>query len=248
MERHTDMTKENNKINKIPGKKYVLIFTMPVILLILLISATGAWFVLSRNARVDLFDGKISEWDLVVSDTPGGPPITDGQNIKLNYTDFTNVSKGVMAPGTYGTINLYIRTSTNVVTDYAVYIDRTGLKLDAYSGTSLTPEEIERQKEANSRMLQEHFRFYLDSDFTREVNMSEPITGTLAPGHEDKITIYWYWLYDGENNIPEDLADEEEIEAFLRQWDLYDCFISDHSDRLSGDIEIHVTATQQIPN
>ncbi len=241
------MANKFDKIKKVFNIKNTMTLIAPVIMLILLITATGAWFVLSRNAGVNLFSGKVSQWDLVVSDTPGGEPISDGDTLTIGFAEFTNVTSKVMAPGTYGTIDFYIRTTTSVTTDYAVFIDKSGLKFNAYSEDAGTDAKIQEELAANSEMLQKHIRFYMDEDFTKEVNMTEPLTGSIAPNSEDKVTIYWYWLYDGTGNVPSELTDEADIQQFLTQWDMDDCFISDNQDKLEGNIDIHVTASQQKP-
>lgn len=241
------MANKFNKIKKVFNSKNTMIIIAPIIMLILLITATGAWFVLSRNAGVDLFSGKVSQWDLVVSDTPGGEPISDGDTLEISFAEFTNVTSKVMAPGTYGTVDFYIRTTTDATTDYSVYIDKSGLMLNAYSDDADTSAKIQEEIAANSEMLQNHIRFYMDEDLTREVNMTEPFTGSIAPNSEDKVTIYWYWLYDGTDNVPSELTDEADIQQFLTQWDMDDCFISDNQDKLVGNIEIHVAASQQEP-
>lgn len=241
------MANKFDRIKKIFNIKNTMIIIAPVIMLILLITATGAWFVLSRNAGVDIFSGKVSEWDLVISDTPGGEQLADGDMLEIGFKEFTNVSSKVMAPGTYGTIDLYIRTTTSVTTDYAVYIDKSGLEFNAYSDNAVTNAEIQAEIADNTAMLQNHIKFYMDEDLTKEVNMTEPLKGTLKPNSEDKVTIYWYWVYDGTDYVPSELTDEADIQQFLLDWDLDDCFISDNQDKLEGTIEIHVAASQQEP-
>ena len=235
------------KIKNIINSKNAMIIISAVIMLILLISATIAWFVLSRDARIDLFSNKISEWDFVVSDTPGGPPISEDTVLKFNVDEFINVTSGVMAPGTSGSIDLYLRTSTDVVTEYALFLDNAGLRLDAYSDNATTDEEIQAEKDANSEMLRNHIRFYQDAEHTKELSMTEPIKGELKPNEEVKVSIYWYWLYDGNEAISSEMIDEDESQAVLRKWDLNDNFISDNLDKISGTIDISVFATQQRP-
>ena len=96
-------------------------------------------------------------------------------------------------------------------------------------------------------MLQNHIRFYQDAEHTIELSMTSPIKGELKANEEVKVSIYWYWLYDGNEAIPEDLTDEDEIQSFLKQWDLDDNFISNNSDKLSGAIDVSVFASQQKP-
>ena len=211
-----------------------MIIISAVIMLILLISATIAWFALARDARISLFSNKISEWDFIVSDSPGGDPISENSVLEFRVDEFINVREGIMAPGTSGSIDLYVRTSTDVVTEFALYLDNTGLRFDAYSDEAITDEEIQAEKDANSEMLRNHIRFYQDEEHTKELSMTEPIKGELKPDEEVKVSIYWYWLFDGTSDIPSDMTDETEIQTFLRQWDLEDNFISDNQDKISG--------------
>ncbi len=218
-------------MGKVFNKKKAIMIIIPVLIIVLIPVIVGAWYILSKNAGVNMFGGKMSQWDLIVSDTPGGDPISEDDLLKINVDEFTNVTSGVMAPGTYGTIDLYIRTTSDVVSEYAIYVDKTGLKLDD-----------------KSQMLQNHIKFYMDNSFTQEVDMNTPLVGSIDKGKEVKATIYWYWVYDGTNDIPANLTSEAEIQEFLRQWDLDDCYISDNQDKLSGGLEIYVSAYQQEPN
>lgn len=219
----------------------------PVIMLILLFAATGAWYVLSRDTAVEVFNGTMSQWDFVISATPGGEPIEEGEVLQMNFTEFANVTSGVLAPGTYGTFEFYIRTTTDVATDYLVYIDKSGLRLDVASANAVTPEQIQAEKDANSIMLQKHFKFYADKDMTQEIDTVNPMSGTVPPNSEVKATVYWCWLFDGSDSVPEGIANETEIKSFLYQWDLEDCFISDNREFASGQVGISVAATQQVP-
>lgn len=237
------LKKVKEKINS----KNLMILISAVVMLILLISATVAWFVLSRDAKINLFNNKISEWDFIVSDTSGGEPISDSSVLNFNIDEFVNVKNKAMAPGTYGSFDLYIRTSTDVVTEYTLFLDNTGLRLEVYSDDAQNDEEKEAEKEENSSMLRKHIRFYQDEQHTKELNMTEPLKGQLQANTEEKVTIYWYWLYDGSDEISDDMTQEEK-EEFLRKWDLEDNFISDNKDKLSGTVNISVFASQQIPD
>ncbi len=235
------------KIRKIFNSKSAMVIITPVIMLILLFAATGAWYVLSRDTAVEVFNGKMSQWDFIISATPGGEPIREGENLQINIKNFVNVTDEVLAPGTYGTFEFYIRTTTDVTTDYQVYIDKSGLRLDVASDNAVTPDDIQAEKDANSLMLQKHFKFYADKEMTQEIDRVTPMRGSIPPNSEVKATVYWCWLYDGSDCVPENITDELEIQEFLRNWDLEDCFISDNRDFVSGMVDISVSATQQLP-
>lgn len=235
------------KIRKIFNSKSAMIIITPVIMLILLFAATGAWYVLSRDTAVEVFNGTISKWDFVISATPGGEPIAEDEVLNIDFMEFTNVTSDTLAPGTYGTFEFYIRTTTGVTTDYQVFIDKSDLRLDVASSNAVTPENIQAEKDANSLMLQKHFKFYADKEMTQEIDMINPMRGTVPPNSEVKATVYWCWLYDGSNSVPEGITDEAQIREFLLEWDLEDCFISENREFASGHVGVSVTATQQVP-
>ena len=235
------------KIRKIFNSKSAMTIITPVIMLILLFAATGAWYVLSRDTAVEVFNGKMSQWDFVISATPGGEPIAEDEKLQIDFMKFTNVSTDVLAPGTYGSFEFYIRTTTDVTTDYLVYIDKSNLRLDVASDNAVTPEEIQAEKDANSLMLQKHFKFYADKEMTQEINSVTPMSGSIPPNSEVKATVYWCWLYDGSDCIPDSITDEAKKQEFLYAWDLEDCFISDNRVFASGMVGISVAAAQQNP-
>ncbi len=217
-------------MKKIFNKKNSIAILITAIVITLIPVGVGAWYILSRNAGVNMFGAKISQWDLIISDTPGGKPLKDGDSIDIKVSDFVNVTSGVMAPGTYGTIDLYVRTTSDTVSEFAIYIDESQLKLgDDYE------------------IIQKHFKFYTDETFTKEVNMKEPLVGSISPNKEVKATVYWYWAYDGSDDIPTNLTTQAEIDKFLYEWDLEDCFISDNQDKLGGNLHVYVSAYQQEP-
>lgn len=236
-----------SKIRKIFNSKSTIMIITPVLMLILLFAATGAWYVLSRDTAVEVFNGTMSQWDFVISTTPGGEPITENDVLELEFTKFANVTSDTLAPGTYGTIEFYIRTTTAVTTDYLIYIDKAALRLDVASENAITPEDIQAEKDANSLMLQKHFKFYADKEMTQEIDSLNPMRGSLSPNSEVKATIYWCWVYDGRNSIPDNITNDTDKLAFLQAWDLEDCFISDNREYASGKIGISVTASQQVP-
>ena len=208
-------------------KKLIVI----LIALVAMIPVTvSAWYVLSRNAGVNMFGGKISQWDLIVSDTPGGKPIGDGELVNLNFKEYSNINANVMAPGTSGTIDLYIRTNSDVFSQYAIYLDESQLCLG---------DDFE--------IIQKHFKFYMDEALTKEINLENPMIGEVAPNKEVKATIYWCWVYDGSDDIPKNLTKQEDIAEFLLEWDKEDCYISDNRELLGGELQIYVNAYQQEP-
>jgi hypothetical protein len=217
-------------MKKIFNRKNTIAIIIAALVITLIPVVVGAWYILSRNAGVNIFGAKISQWDLIVSDTPGGEQLKDGEVVDIKVSEFTNVTSGVMAPGTYGTIDLYIRTTSDTVSEFAIYIDESQLRLgDDYE------------------IIQKHFKFYADETLTKEISVDTPLVGSISPNKEVKATIYWYWVYDGSDDIPANLTSQAEIDKFLREWDLEDCFISENQDKLGGNLQVYVSAYQQEP-
>lgn len=223
------------KAKKILNQKNIMILISLTILVILMISATIAWFVLSRTVSVEEIGNKISEWDFVVSKQSGGNPIGQNETLDFNVDSFLNVSQGKMAPGTTGTIEFYVRTTTDVVTAYRVYVDKTELSM-------LVDDEHDY-----SDILKKHLIFYTDNTYTTEITDDKPLIGTLTKNQEKKVVVYWKWPYEGDEIMPDTLVDSEEIEAFLKQYDEEDCLISKYRSYISGNIKITAYGVQAEP-
>lgn len=220
------------KAKKILNQKNIMILISMAILVILMISATIAWFVLSRSTSVGGIGSKISEWDFIVSKESGGSPIGKDETLDFNVDSFLNVTTGKMAPGTTGTIDLYVRTTTDVVTGYQLYVDKTELSM------------LIDQEHDYSDILKKHLIFYTDNTYTTEITDNQPLTGTLKKNQEKKVTIYWKWPYEGDEIMPNTIVDSKEIEAFLKQYDEEDNLISQYRNYISGDIKITAYGVQ----
>ncbi len=223
------------KVKKIFNQKHVMMLISMAILVIMLISATIAWFVLSRTASVNSFGGKISEWDFLISKTSGGSPIRPNETLDFKVDDVLNVKKGKMAPGTTGTIEFYIKTTTDVVTAYRVYVDKSKLSMKV------------DDKHDYSDILKKHIVFYTDDTYQTEISEKEPFTGTLKQNEEKKIVLYWKWPYDGSEIMPDTIVDEKEIKEYLKQYDEEDNLISEKRNYISGNIGITAYGVQEEP-
>lgn len=223
------------KAKKIINQKHVMMLISMAILVIMLISATIAWFVLSRTASVESFGGKISEWDFLISKRSGGSPIRPNETLDFKVDDFLNVKKGKMAPGTTGTIEFYVKTTTDVVTAYRVYVDKSELSM------------IVDDKHDYSDILKKHIVFYTDDTYQTEISEEHPFTGTLKQNEEKKIVLYWKWPYEGSEIMPDTIVDDEEIEAYLKEYDEEDGLISKYRNYISGNIGIIAYGVQEEP-
>jgi hypothetical protein len=237
--------KEKRKLNifKVVNKKNVMSSVSAVTLLILIITASVAWFVLQRTATIRDIGSKISEWDFIVSTESMGRPLETDEAIDIlaDSIKTNEIGSGKLAPGSYGNIDLYVRTSTDVASDFYLTIDKANLKInvDDVTDISYTTEEL-------TQLLHSHIKFYADETYTQEVSLTEPITGELALGEEKKVTIYWVWHYDGTFLCDDTMTDEEKAQI-MNQYDEEDVVISEYKEYIEGSIRIAVAGTQLQP-
>lgn len=213
-----------------------------VVLLILIISVSVAWFVLQRSGIIDGFGTKVSEWDFIVSLESMGEPLEYDQSIDIlaNSIKTNEIGQGKLAPGSHGSIDLYIRNSSEVVSDYLLTIDNEKLKIDVDKAQSdYTSKEL-------SKYLRSHLRFYADKEYTKEVNVDNPMEGEIVIGEEKKVTVYWVWHYDGEFLCTDDMS-EDEKKKIMDKYDEEDVIISEHREYIVGSIRIAVAGTQKEP-
>lgn len=237
------MTNNKNKEeNRMRKKKHVMSAVSAIALLILLISASVAWFALQRSGIIEGIGTKVSEWDFIVSLESMGEPLEYDQSIDIlaNSIKTNEIGKGKLAPGSYGSIDLYIRNSSEVASDYLLTIDKTKLRIDfgddrtQYSASELT------------KYLHTHIKFYADKEYTKEVSVDNPIEGELVLGEEQKVTIYWVWHYDGEFLCTDEMTEEEKSKV-MTKYDEEDVIISENRQYIIGSIRIAVSGTQKEP-
>ena len=237
--------KEKRKLNifKVVNKKNVMSSVSAVTLLILIITASVAWYVLQRSATIREIGSKISEWDFIVSTESMGRPLETDEAIDIlaNSIKANEIGTGKLAPGSYGSIKLYVRTSADVASDYYLTIDKANLKInvDDVQDALYTTEEL-------TQILHSHIKFYADDAYTQEVNLTQAITGELALGQEEEVEIFWVWHYDGSFLCNETMTDEEK-KQIMNQYDEEDVVISDYKEYIEGSIRIAVAGTQLQP-
>lgn len=214
-------------------KKILIILTM--LITVMLGITAFAWFVMNSSVGADGLDSKIASWDFIISLTPGGAPIGDNEKVEINVDSFLNVKEGKMAPGTTGTITLYARTSSDTIASALVYLDVSSLMMKDNADNDI------------SDILKKHLVFYGDSSFTNIVDMDNPVSFDVEKDVEKTITIYWKWPYEGDEIMPDNITDDDEIAAFLRQYDEEDCLISEYRNNITGNIEVSVVAVNKQP-
>ena len=173
--------KENEAEKKDKSGKFrrfqnsTLISVSVLLVLILLIAVTVTWFLFNVQTGTNGLSMKVSEWDFIVSKTSGGEPIGEGDTIDLNVDTFSNVNDEKIAPGTTGSITLYIRTATDVISNCIVRLDKSKLTLKVDNNNDY------------SDILSGHFYFYSDEAMTKEVSMDAPIIIDLVKGVEKEV-------------------------------------------------------------
>lgn len=248
------MTKGNKR--EIISKNIKLIISI-IVLLIMLVAATVAWYVLSNSASIENFSSKMSEWDFIVSKTSNGEAINENDTFELNIANFNNVENGKMAPGTYGYITLYIRASS-LVTGYAISLDDTNLTFKVPNTVDLATEGVTLSNSTNNvesdnstidctELISKHFKFYSDEECTKEITKDSPYIGILQPNVEQPVKIYWKWLYNGTASA-ESITDEAEKETFMTNWDNEDNFILKYKEHIQGNVKVTACGTQAEPN
>lgn len=231
--------KEEKRIHK---KKHIMSAISAVILLILLITASVAWFTLQRTGVIEGIGTKVSEWDFIVSLESMGEPLEQDQSIDIlaNSIKINEIGNGKLAPGSYGSIDLYIRNSSEVVSEFLLTIDKSKFKVDfgndnsEYSASELT------------KYLHTHIKFYTDKEYTKEVSIDNPIEGELVLGEEQKVTVYWVWHYDGEFLCTDEMTEEDKNKV-MDKYDEEDVIISENRQYIVGSIRIAVSGTQKEP-
>lgn len=238
-EKQNSNIRKDNKIlrrNKIQKAKNTTMLGISfMVVLVLLVAVTVTWFVFSLQTGIRGNSLKVSEWDFIVSKTEGGEPINDGDHIDLLVDDFTNVTTGMMASGTTGKIKLYVRTTSDVVTSCSFALDKSGLTLKVDDTTDY------------SEILQKHLCFYKDAEMTQEISMENAYTFDLQKGEEKEVNIYWKWPYEGDEIMPDTITDETEKKTFLKQYDDEDCLISEHREKISGNIALNISGISKNP-
>ncbi len=183
-----------------------------VILLILLIASTVAWYVLNRTGTGRINGTDVSQWDFVVSTEPDAAhPINGGDTIDVFERSIATaeVEQGKLAPGISGSFKLYISCSSDVASHYALLINKEDLIVDISSDTSAqaSATALGIDQDDLTGYLQEHIRFYKDSRLTEEITALSPLEGDIdiqddsiknANGiAEVAVDVYWRWEYDG---------------------------------------------------
>ncbi len=143
--------KNMKKFKQLFQEKIILSFVMCVLLLVVLVTATTAWYA-SNNAAsahsMELAMGGIG--GIKVAIEPGGEDISkrteltadDIPIIPIKLTDLNNIREGMIGPGSYGPMTFYITSLGEAVTSYSIKVQ---LDYKEEDGTSseLTEENVD---------------------------------------------------------------------------------------------------------
>ena len=137
--------------------------------------------------------------------------------IDVDLADLTNIEKGKLGPGSYGTIKFKISTTSE---EEMKYIIRITPSIEVVGGVAEeSTDENQISKKLLLDLVQNHIKFYAIKDteksenaptnvyqnvipyyFENETNTTDIITtgltGTVSSNTAKYVTIYWYWPYE----------------------------------------------------
>lgn len=248
------------RLGEIFQEKIILSFVMCVLLLIVLFSATTAWYA-SNNAvkthglelaadgiggiRVAIEEGG-GDISLLPDKTEEGIPV-----IPVKLTELNNIRENMIAPGAYGPMTFYITALGETITDYSIKVQLAYEEEEAAEAL-LTQEQRRKIEE----LISKHIMVYTvmeraeDGTGTDSVQFSEPLvyytdetasdgtaaTGKLIANREVKAEIYWVWNYEY-TDIPGNEATvlpggKEELKRRIREYDEEDTLLGNYIDNI----------------
>ncbi len=209
----------------------IMTYVMFVVTIICVISATVAWFNIKNDAEIStmqveaastklikvevLKDGQYEE---VKASTDGG----DQVHVSFDMPTFSNVTgDSVLAPGVYGTIELYVTPLRKDV----VSCDVIRTNIEEWTITYLAADATDEEKEQLKDLLRGHLLFFKTRTGTAgaytyaDVFESDtPVNYALSwdnandVGVRTKVTIYWCWPYEYAD-IPDEIRNAISADA-----------------------------------
>lgn len=185
-------------MKKIFNRKLILRLEMLVLIIIALVAVTIAWFVLVKWAKVESLSVKAKENEFIkVALKPGGADVQtlQGQEkyVDIQMPDFYDMPEGMMAPGAYGKVTLYITSLSPLADSCYIYLERIPELL------SSIPQGSTREKEINN-LLKGHLLFYKEytetDGYKGMITKEAPLYVKLEEKKEVAVTIYWMWPYE----------------------------------------------------
>lgn len=247
-------------MKKLFHQKTILSLIMSVLIIIILIAATIAWFIGFHPIQLMDFDMAADDLgDLYVevgiepydisSEKDGSEIIhrmaigsinENGAMIDIDLAQLINIEENKIGPGAFGKIHFYITTKTDLNTEYKLSITPT---------VTITENETitEEEKADSLELLKNHIKFY--AEYSKEEGYDEEIQyrnigedfvgleGVLENGVEKEVVIYWYWPYEY-TDIPGVVSNIEGIEDQIVQYDLEDTKIGNYIDKVNFQFQV----------
>lgn len=226
----------------------VMSYVMLVVTATCVITATVAWFTFSVSASVQNMEIKTGDAEVIrVAVEAGGEDVdairANGKTpeFTIDMPVFTNVtqsgeSTNVLAPGTYGSVTIYVTPLTKDVTKCKILPSFSCSKDAEDTDDSEDDEDSEESSQWLTYMagvseedqavieslVKGHILFFSAYDKTNGYSGlltegGDPLECDLTWGEETPITIYWYWPYEYEDipdEVEEALSDEEDYKLF----------------------------------
>lgn len=234
--------KKLEKLRKILEEKIILSAVMCILLAMVLITATYAWYTLNNTPKMFGLELKTGgSGGLIVATTPGGPDIMsrpplgwvtgmDGEvaKIKINLGSFKNIQPEKIAPGAYGPLPFYITSQSPSIRAYEIKV-----QFEYEPNNSLSAAEQAEWKERVEDMIMDHFTIY-QTKYTEYsvkegqeiVKFKDPLEfyldeqdsvisakGDLPFNQEVPVELYWVWNYE-----ITDIPDYETLERFVNDY------------------------------
>lgn len=237
------------KFKQLFQEKIILSLVMCILLLVVLVTATTAWY--ASNNTASAHSMKLSTdgiGGIKVAIEPGGEDISkriertedDIPIIPIKLTELNNIREGMIGPGSYGPMTFYITSLGEVVTSYSIKVQ---LAYKEEDGTSSVLTEEQRKK--IEELIHAHISVYQNKDDNTFNDPLEYYTdvlaedGTAATGplefkKEVMAEIYWVWNYEY-SDIP---GNEDATKAQIRQYDEEDTTLGNYIENIWFNIYI----------
>lgn len=245
-------------------EKIILSIVMCILLSLVLVSATVAWYAYNNQASAYGMELKTDGLGgIKVALEPGGEDIMLLEEkteqgvpiIPIMLTDLNNVKEQMIAPGAYGPITFYITALGNNVTTYSIKVKM------VYEEEQGTEEHLTAPQRAQlEELMNQHITVYTHKELVSSQEgggswgkFSNPLeyytndkatdgtamTGPLKFNEEVKAELYWVWNYEY-TDIPEyeTGGSEEELKKKIRQYDEEDTMLGNYIDNISFHIYI----------
>lgn len=176
--------KKLEKFKKFLEEKVILSAVMCILLALVLITATYAWYTLNNTPKMYGLELSTSgAGGLIVAIEPGGPDIMSGEYysqyynrfgaatqfndtdgsltamIPINLGSFKNIQSDMIAPGAYGPLPFYITSQSPNIRSYEIKI-QFEYEPSENATAGMTDDQKETMKKRVENMIMDHFTVY----------------------------------------------------------------------------------------